>query len=57
VAARAVLCDEILIHLALYLLGGGVPLSGALPDGIRLEKALRHWRLSRNPSPLSGNRG
>jgi dihydrofolate reductase len=32
------LCDEILIHLAPYLLGGGVRLFDALPDGIRLEK-------------------
>jgi dihydrofolate reductase len=32
------LCDEILIHLAPYLLGGGVSLFGSLPDGIRLEK-------------------
>ena len=32
------LCDEILIHLAPYLLGGGVRLFDALPDGIKLEK-------------------
>jgi dihydrofolate reductase len=32
------LCDEILIHLAPYLLGGGVRLFDALPNGIRLEK-------------------
>jgi len=32
------LCDEIVIHLAPYLLGGGVRLFEALPDGIRLEK-------------------
>lgn len=32
------LCDEILIHLAPYLLGGGVRLFDTLPDGIRLEK-------------------
>ena len=32
------LCDEILVHLAPYLLGGGVRLFGTLPDGIRLEK-------------------
>jgi dihydrofolate reductase len=31
-------CDEILIHLAPYLLGGGVRLFEALPDGIRLDK-------------------
>jgi dihydrofolate reductase len=32
------LCDEILIHLAPHLMGGGVRLFDALPDGIRLEK-------------------
>ena len=32
------LCDEILIHLAPYLLGGGVRLFDALPAGIKLEK-------------------
>ncbi|HEY2803577.1 MAG TPA: dihydrofolate reductase family protein [Actinomycetota bacterium] len=32
------LCDEILVHLAPYLLGGGVRLFGTLPEGIRLEK-------------------
>ena len=37
-ALSAGLCDEILIHLAPYLLGGGVRLFDPLPDGIRLEK-------------------
>jgi dihydrofolate reductase len=37
-ALEAGLCDEILIHLAPYLLGGGVRLFGVLPDGIRLDK-------------------
>jgi len=32
------LCDEILVHLAPYLLGGGVRLFDTLPDGIQLEK-------------------
>jgi len=32
------LCDEIVIHLAPLLLGGGVRLFDAMPDGIRLEK-------------------
>lgn len=32
------LVDEILVHLAPYLLGGGVKLFDELPDGIRLEK-------------------
>jgi dihydrofolate reductase len=37
-ALAADLCDEILVHIAPYLLGGGVRLFGALPDGIRLDK-------------------
>ena len=37
-ALAAGLCDEILVHVAPYLLGGGVRLFDELPDGIRLEK-------------------
>jgi dihydrofolate reductase len=37
-ALAAGLCDEILVHIAPYLLGGGVRLFDALPTGIRLEK-------------------
>jgi dihydrofolate reductase len=32
------LCDEILIHLAPYLLGCGVRLFDTMPDGIQLQK-------------------
>jgi dihydrofolate reductase len=38
-ALAAGLCDEIIVHIAPYLLGGGVRLFDELPDGIRLEKA------------------
>jgi len=37
-ALAAGVCDEILIHLAPYLLGGGVRLFDRLSDGIQLEK-------------------
>jgi dihydrofolate reductase len=37
-ALRAGLVDEILVHLAPYLLGGGVRLFDVLDDGVRLEK-------------------
>ena len=37
-ALAAGLCDEIIVHVAPYLLGGGVRLFDDLPDGIRLEK-------------------
>ncbi|MEO5806587.1 dihydrofolate reductase family protein [Devosia sp.] len=37
-ALAAGLCDEILVHIAPYLLGGGVRLFDDLPDGIKLEK-------------------
>jgi dihydrofolate reductase len=37
-ALQAGLVDEILVHLAPYLLGGGVPLFDKLTDGVRLEK-------------------
>ncbi|MDB4982268.1 MAG: deaminase-reductase protein [Myxococcales bacterium] len=37
-ALAAGLVDEILVHIAPYLLGGGVRLFDELPDGVRLEK-------------------
>jgi dihydrofolate reductase len=37
-ALEAGLCDEILLHLAPWLLGGGVRLFDALPAGVQLEK-------------------
>ena len=37
-ALRAGLVDEILVHLAPYLLGGGVRLFDGLVNGVRLEK-------------------
>ena len=37
-ALRAGLVDEIVVHLAPYLLGGGVRLFDVLDDGVRLEK-------------------
>jgi dihydrofolate reductase len=37
-ALKAGLCDEILVHVAPYLMGGGVRLFEELADGIRLEK-------------------
>jgi dihydrofolate reductase len=37
-ALAAGLCDEIVVHVAPCLLGAGVRLFGALPEGIRLEK-------------------
>jgi dihydrofolate reductase len=37
-ALSAKLCDEIVVHIAPLLLGGGVRLFSDLPDGIRLEK-------------------
>lgn len=37
-ALKAGLVDEILVHVAPYLLGGGVRLFDALGDGVRLEK-------------------
>jgi dihydrofolate reductase len=37
-ALAAGLCDELIIHLAPYLLGRGVRLFDALPDGLALEK-------------------
>lgn len=37
-ALAAGLVDEILVHIAPYLLGGGVRLFDELTDGIRLQK-------------------
>ena len=37
-ALAAGVCDEILVHIAPHLLGGGVRLFDELPDGIQLEK-------------------
>jgi dihydrofolate reductase len=37
-ALAAGLVDTILIHIAPYLLGGGVRLFDELPEGVRLEK-------------------
>ena len=37
-ALAAELVDEILVHIAPYLMGGGVRLFEDLPDGLRLEK-------------------
>jgi dihydrofolate reductase len=37
-ALVAGLCDEILVHVAPYLLGGGMRLFDVLPDGVSLEK-------------------
>ena len=37
-ALAAGVCDEILVHIAPYLMGGGVRLFDELPYGIRLEK-------------------
>ena len=37
-ALRAGLVDEILVHIAPYLLGGGVRLFNTLDSGVRLEK-------------------
>jgi dihydrofolate reductase len=41
-ALKAGLCDEILIHLASYLLGGGVRLFDHLGGPVRLEKIAAH---------------
>jgi dihydrofolate reductase len=41
-ALAAGLVDEILVHIAPYLMGGGVRLFDDLPDGIRLEKLEVH---------------
>ncbi len=46
-ALAAGLCDEIIVHVAPYLLGGGVRLFDELADGIRLDK------LSASDGPLA----
>jgi dihydrofolate reductase len=46
-ALKAGLCDEILVHVAPYLLGGGVRLFDNIPGGIKLEK------LSASDGPLA----
>src|SRR5258705_11665069 len=46
-ALRAGLVDEILVHVAPYLMGGGVRLFDALDEGVRLEK------LSAGDGPLA----
>ncbi len=46
-ALEAGLVDEIMVHVAPRLLGGGVTLFGSLPDGVRLEV------LAVRPSPLA----
>jgi dihydrofolate reductase len=59
-ALAAGVCDEILIHVAPYLLGDGVRLFDRLPTGIRLEKLsvsdgsfATHLRYQVNYEPVS----